>query len=78
MGLQLRGSVLGGLPASSVLPIPHPRPMGQLWGCRQVVAVGRGAGVGLQPPAALRGSLLGRTEGAPFFLFSVLYLIRVL
>ena len=77
MGLQLRGSVLGGLPASSVLPIPHPRPMGQLWGCRQVVAVGRGAGVGLQFPPMHSDSVLGGTEGAPLLLLSAAYRIHV-
>ena len=58
--------MLGGLPASSVPPIPHPRPMGQLWGCRQAAAVGWGAGVGLQPPPPLHSdTVLGGTEGAP-------------
>ena len=77
MGLQLRGSVLGGLPASSVLPIPHPRPMGQLWGCRQAAAVGWGTGVGLQFLPLHSDSVLGGTEGAPLLLLSAAYRIHV-
>ena len=77
MGLQLRGSVLGGLPASSVLPIPHPRPMGQLWGCRQAAAVGWGAGVGLQPPPrCTQTQCWGALRGLPSFLLSALSLIH--
>lgn len=70
-GAAAQGSVLGGLPSFSALPVPHPRPMGQLWGCRQAAA-----GVGAAVPPMHLDSVVGHWGGSPPS--PLLLLIRVL